>query len=83
MATNIISTGTTATDSSDTTFTTDTLVSLKDAVPGAQVNISAKDDAAAYQRVGVLTQDKPSGILPAGTYRFSRLAGASCGVFSA
>lgn len=83
MATNILTTGATALDSSEITLTADTLVSLKGAEPGAKVIIKAKDDTAAYQNVSALTQDQPSGVLPAGVYLFSRLAGPACGVFHA
>lgn len=81
-ATNILTTGSTEESSSDATFTTDTLVSLKGAVDGAYVAVELKDDGSAYNKVATLTQSQPAGILPAGTYRFSRRAGASCGVFS-
>lgn len=83
MPTSILSTGTTAATSSDVTLTADTLVALKSAAAGAQVNITLKDDAGAYHLVDDLTKEKPSGILPAGTYQFTRVAGASCGVYSA
>jgi len=83
MATQILATASTALSSSDTVFTSDTLVSLKGAAVGANVTIESKDDAGTYNVVGVLTQEKPSGILPAGTFRFTRIAGASCGVYSA
>lgn len=83
MPTSILSTASTAATSSDVTLTTDTLVALKSAAAGAQVNITLKDDAGSYHLVDDLTKEKPSGILPAGTYQFTRVAGASCGVFSA
>lgn len=84
MATSILATGTTASSSSDTTFTSDTLVSLKGPPEAdAKVVVASKDDGGAYNVIGALTQDKPSGILAAGTYRFTRIAGPSCGVYSA
>lgn len=82
-ATNILSTDSTEASSIDTTFTTDTLVSLKGATDGAYVVVELKDDGAAYNKVATLTRSQPAGILPAGTYKFSRRAGAACGVYSA
>lgn len=83
MATNILSTADTAADSSDIVLSSDTLVSLKGATAGAKVNVFSKDDGAGYNKVAKLTQMQPAGVLPAGTYRFSRVAGATCGVYSA
>lgn len=83
MPSNILSTDSTAATSADVTLTSETLVSLKAAAVGAKVNITVKDDGGAYNPCGELTQAKPSGSLPAGTYQFTRVAGASCGVFSA
>lgn len=81
-ATNILTTDSTAASSADTTFTADTLVSLKGAVDGAYVTVELKDDGSAYNKVATLTSSQPAGILPAGTYRFTRRVGATCGVFS-
>lgn len=83
MATNILSTASTAADSADQTFTAETLVSLKGVAHGARVVVHLKDDGAGYNVVAELTHMKASGVLPAGTYRFTRVAGAACGVFSA
>lgn len=89
MATELLAVGTTAATSSDLVVTTPVTVALKDAVgarvgAGALVEIQLKDDLGQYFWVGTLA----SGINPAtviageGTYRFVRIAGTSCGVFS-
>lgn len=92
MATQILAVGTTAVDSSDVVVAAGTplTVSLKDAAgprvaPGAVVEIKLKDDAGEYFWVDALNSgSKPALVIyGAGTYRFSRLAGTSCGVFSA
>lgn len=50
----------------------------------AQVLIQLKDHAGNYIRVAELTGAVPSLMIQApGTYRFARLPGVSCGVFSA
>lgn len=90
MPTQILSVNTTAADSSDVVVAAGTplTVCLKDAAGvsvdnAAQVRISLKDDAGQYFYVETLTGKKPAlVIVGAGTYRFSRIAGASCGVFS-
>lgn len=91
MATSLLAVGTTAADSSDLVVAAGTpvTVSLKNTaapVPiEAKVNISLKDDAGAYFVVGNLTGEwnkHATSITAPGTYRFSRVAGASCGVFS-
>jgi hypothetical protein len=90
MPTQILAVNTTAADSSDVVVAAGTplTVALKDAdattVPdGARVDILLKDDAGLYFRVDALTQAKPATVIVgAGTYRFSRAAGVSCGVFS-
>lgn len=69
-ATSILSTASTAADSSDITLTTDTIVGLK-----------LKDDGGAYNVIGKLTSEAPAKILAAGIYRFTRVAGVSCGVY--
>jgi hypothetical protein len=80
-ATSILSTDSTAASSSDITLTGDTLVSLKGATDGARVVILSKDDGGAYNKVSSLTQQQPAGILPAGVYRFDRIASGTCGVY--
>jgi hypothetical protein len=87
MATQILATASTAADSADVTVASGTplTVGLKGVADGnAMVIIKLKDDAAAYNVVGSLTSTAPSTLISApGTYRFSRVAGATCGVFSA
>jgi hypothetical protein len=91
MATNILSVGTTLANSSDVVVAAGTplTVCLKDAAgtavePGARVDIQLKDDVGSYFRVDQLNRGKPAVQITApGTYRFSRPAGVSCGVFSA
>lgn len=90
MATQILAAGTTAANSADVVVAAGTplTVCLKDAAgpavePGAMVNILLKDDAGQYFRVAHLDRGRPALIIDgAGTYRFSRVAGVSCGVFS-
>lgn len=89
MATQILAVGTTAADSADVVVTTPVTVCLKDAAgpyvaSGAHVNVSLKDDAGQYFIVDQMTNGKPAIVISGpGTYRFSRLAGVGCGVFSA
>lgn len=84
MATQILATGTTAANSSDTVIAAGTAVCLKGlAGPGATVNILLKDDAGNYNFVGELTSAEPVAVITAaGTYRFTRIVGVACGVFS-
>lgn len=90
MATEILAVGTSAADSDDVAVSAGTplTVALKDAsgtrvANSAKVEIQLKDDAGEYFVVDVLTSSKPATVIyGAGTYRFSRLAGASCVVFS-
>jgi hypothetical protein len=91
MATEVLAVNTTAANSSDVTIAAgDQLtVCLKDAAGttvalAARVDIQLKDDAGQYFTITTLSGGKPAlVIVGAGTYRFSRPAGASCGVFSA
>lgn len=82
-AANVLTAGTTAASSSDTTVTSDTLFGLKGTGEAVQVFIEVKDDAGAYHLIGQLTSEQPASILAAGTYRFRRPAGPNCGVYSA
>lgn len=86
MATQILAAASTAADSADVTVAAGTplTVGLKGVTDqNAIVIISLKDDAPAYNVVGRLTSDVPSLMISApGTYRFSRVAGATCGVYS-
>lgn len=86
MATQLLAAGTTAADSADVTVVAGTpvTVALKAAADGAEVAVKLKDDGAAYNIVGRITSSAPALMISApGTYRFSRVAGATCGVFSA
>ena len=90
MATEILAINTTAADSGDVVVAAGAplTVCLKDAAgprlaANALVHILLKDDAGQYFRVGQLSTEQPALIIDgAGAYRFSRVAGASCGVFS-
>ncbi|MET4199076.1 hypothetical protein ABIA95_003076 [Bradyrhizobium sp. LA8.1] len=90
MPTQILAIGVTAADSADQVVSTGTplTVCLKDAAGPAVgdlafVDILLKDDAGQYFLVETLSALKPALMIVApGTYRFSRRAGVSCGVFS-
>lgn len=83
----ILTTASTAADSSDVIVVAGTplAVSLKGVADGgARVVVSLKDDAGAYNVVSELTSHQPKTLITApGAYRFTRVAGAACGVFSA
>lgn len=85
MATQILATGTTALDSSDVVIASPTTIGLKGTLDAAsKVVISLKDDAAAYNPVEELSQRNSAVLITApGTYRFTRVAGGNCGVYSA
>lgn len=52
--------------------------------PNTLVRILLKDDAGEYFQVGRLDADTPVLVIQgAGTYRFTRMSGGRCGVFSA
>lgn len=86
MPTEIIATAATAADSSDVVIADgETLtVGLKGLTAAdSRVRILLKDDAGAYNDVGELNAYVPALVLAApGTYRFTRVAGGTCGVFS-
>lgn len=88
MPTQILATAATDASSGDVTVTGTLAVALKgvDAGPpdsGALVRIELKDDAGTYTVIGKITSADPSAVITApGTYRFSRVGGAKCGVFS-
>lgn len=88
-AANILTTGVSTADSSDVTVAAgeELTVSLKGADGrlnhSATVTVSLKDDGGAYWPVDKLTANRPALVLSAGTWRFSRGSGVSCGVFSA
>lgn len=90
MATEILAVGMDAADSSDVTVASgDVLtVAVKDVAPplvdqNALVDVQLKDDDDNYFNIDILEAGRPALVLSAGTYRFSRRAGGSCGVFSA
>lgn len=89
MPTQILAVNTTAADSADVVVAAneELTVALKDAAgptidQNAIVDVKLKDDAGLYFRVTTLEHDKPALVITAGTWRFSRRAGGSCGVFS-
>ena len=82
-ATNVLTAATSDASSSDQTITSDTVFGLKGASQGAKVRIELKDDGSNYNVVGYLTPEEPAKVLSAGTWRFTRLGGVSCGVYSA
>lgn len=83
MAIQILPVAATAASSTDQVLSGNALVSLKGAVSGASVDIESKDDAGGYNKIGALAYPgAASAVLPgAGTYRFTRYAGAACGVY--
>jgi hypothetical protein len=90
--TSLLSVDVTSASSSDLVVAAGTpvAVSLKNTaapVPiTAKVLIELKDDAGVYYAIGYLTGEwnKHATLISApGTYRFTRVAGAACGVFSA
>ena len=87
MPANILTTGSTAADSSDfpVAVGTPVTVGIKGAVDAkARVRIRLKDDIGGYTDVGELTPSRPVvAIIAPGTYLFTREAGSACGVFSA
>lgn len=90
MPTELLAVGTTAASSTDLVVEAGepVTVCLKDAAGprldnAARVHIEIKDDDGQYIYVETLTGSRPALVLfGAGTYRCSRQAGASCGVFS-
>jgi hypothetical protein len=90
MPSEILAIGTTAANSADQVVSAGTplTVCLKDAagpdvVGYACVDILLKADSGEYFQVDSLTTSNPALMIVApGTYRFSRRAGVSCGVFS-
>lgn len=84
-AAQILATASTAADSADVTVVAGTplTVGLKGYDNLAKVYVYLKDDAAVYDLIGTLTAYIPATCITApGTYRFSRVVGATCGVFS-
>ena len=87
MPTQLIATGNAAADSADLVVAAGTPVTVclkSETNDLAQVLIKLKDDVGGYTMVGSLTSQSPAVCITApGTYRFSRIAGAACGVFRA
>lgn len=85
MATNILTTGSTAATSSDVVVAASStlVVALKGGDGKSFVQITMKDDGGAYNGIGYLRGSAPSALLGAGTYQFVRtVQSSSCGVFS-
>lgn len=83
MATQILAAADTAANSADVVVTSNLTVCLKGVVDGGEIAIQLKDDAGVYQTVGRLTAQEPATVIAGpGTYRFSRKAGKTLGVFS-
>lgn len=91
MPAEILAIGTTSADSSDVVVAAgeQLVVGLKGSAGpavgyGASVLVQLKTDAGTYFTIDALGGGRPALVLAgAGTYRFSRVAGTSCGVFSA
>ncbi|MBK5958106.1 hypothetical protein CCR97_08230 [Rhodoplanes elegans] len=85
-AAQLIATGDTATSSSDQTVADgSTLTVALKGVTGSQarVLIELKDDGGTYNVVGELNSLQPATVIAApGVYRLTRVAGATCGVYS-
>jgi hypothetical protein len=90
MATEILATASTAANSADVAVATGNSITVclkgvvdPTATPGPLVTILLKDDAAAYNAIDTLTGQRTALVLVGpGTYRFTRRAGVTCGVFS-
>lgn len=87
MPTQILAVDTTDANSADVVVAAneELTVCIKDAagpVTGGRIDILLKDDGGQYFLVDTLTAQQPALVLSAGTWRFTRYAGASCGVFS-
>lgn len=87
MATELLATGTTAANSADLVVASGSMVTvgIKGVVDAtARVRILLKDDGGGYTDVADLNSFRPAiEIVAPGTYRFTRVAGGACGVFSA
>lgn len=87
MATELLATASTAANSADLVVDPDVpvIVMMKDQTGAeARIRILIKDEDGAYFDVGELTPARPAlGIGIAGTYRLTRVAGNTCGAFSA
>lgn len=90
MATEILAVNTTTANSADVVVADgdELTVCLKDAAgpavaSGARVEVRLKDDAGEYFTIDRLDYRKPALVVRGGTWQFGRMAGGSCGVFSA
>lgn len=86
MPTQILATAATAAPSSDLVVADgeSLTLGLKGVVDGqARVLVELKDDAGAYNVVSEITSHDPKTLIVGpGTYRVTRVAGGTCGVFS-
>ena len=85
-AAEVLATGSTGADSGDIAIASGSslTVGLKGVTADAKVLIKLKDDTGGYNVVDTLTANSAVKLIVApGTYRFTRVAGASCGVYSA
>lgn len=82
-AANVLTTASSDASSSDQAITSDTVYGLKGATTGAKVKIELKDDGGLYVLVGYLTPEESAKVLSPGTWRFTRIGGPTCGVYSA
>lgn len=86
MATQLLAVGSTAADSSELVIAAGSAatVCLKGDTSPVTVRIALKDDAGAFRVIGELTSARPVVAITApGTYKFSRAASETVGVFSA
>lgn len=86
MPTQLLATGDTAANSSELVVADGSVVTvcIKGDTSPVYVGIYLKDDAAAFHKVGELNSfSRAIAISAPGTYRFTRVAGENCGVFSA
>jgi len=88
MATELLAAASTAADSADVTVAAGVPVTigLKGAAAGARVLLKLKDDGGAYNVIGELNGNAGElamTIYGPGVYRLTRVAGVTCGVFSA
>lgn len=87
--TNVLTIGTSAADSSDIVVAANSTASfgLKKTSggtpnPRSLIKVYRKDDVGGYNLIARMNTSYPTLVLPEGTYRFSRAAGPSVGVYS-
>lgn len=86
MPTQLLATASTAANSSELVVADGSVVTvcLKGDTSPVNVGIYLKDDGAAFHKIGELTSyARAVAITAPGTYRFTRAANETCGVFSA